>query len=122
MKFGKNWLTPARACSWMGKTLPEHITYNPALTRLNGAQFDMVRESKHDGSGNFTADMLRDSLGRLILKQVCDTRLDRTGAIDIKYEVGTIRNAAVYGASSMRERMRIPVKCILIYPEQTPLT
>lgn len=104
-----------------GRGLPpeaySHIVVNPALSRLSGAQYDVIRQSTHDGSGNFTEELIKDVLAPLVMKYSFYKPIDKK---PIRYEVGLLRWSIVYGdvdlpAGRMRgqkERMRLPVRCI----------
>lgn len=104
-----------------GRNVPpelySHITVNPELSRLHGAQFDIVREATHDGSGNFTEDLFKEVLLGIVNKRVY---FKPEGREPVGYEVGLLRWSTVYGyfdingvkMHGQRERMRLPVKCI----------
>lgn len=100
-----------------------HIKFNPNLSRVKDAQYDIIRQSTHDGTLAFTINMFGELLEPLINKCSHHTEQEIKGVTDVKYEVGYIRHSVVYGEVELRsgkypgikERVRVPVKCILTY-------
>lgn len=123
MNISKQWVKPMDVFKIIGREMPEHITFNPNLNKRNGATYEIVRNAKHDGTAIFTMDLLLQTVKNLALKKSKDSRQDLTNAIDVKYEVGLISLATVFGIVDLpigrypgeKQRSRIPIKCTLIY-------
>ncbi len=118
----KEYINPLEVCRIMKITLPDHITINPALKKGNEAKFEMIRQTSHDGTSIFTCDLLEDVLLPILNKNVYYKGDSLEGVTDIKYEIGLISLACVYGHINVpaghiwgqRQRARMPVKCIYI--------
>ena len=101
----------------------DHITINPDLSRINGGQYDIIRESTHDGTLIFTTELLNRTIERVVNKESCFTEdWPDERVIDIHYVIGLIRLSTVYGQVDLpagkypgeKQRARMPVKAILI--------
>ena len=68
MKFRKELFTADVIWTMYGIETPKHIRTNAKLTRLNGGQFDIVRECSHDGTLLFTKELLGKAIEILINK------------------------------------------------------
>ena len=103
----------------------EHITYDPKLKK---GEYNVIRQCGGDGTLAFTLEMLQKGLidivnGHSFFKK---TEPDWGKVKYIKYTVGDIKHATVYGMIKLkcsktqkypgqRERIRMPVKCEYIY-------
>ena len=122
MDFKKNYYTIDQVCNMYGIETPKHITTNPKLSRVNEAQFDIVRQSSHDGTLIFTKELLGRGIENLVNKTAYYKGDDMNGVVDIEYEIGLISLATVFGIVDLpvgkyqgeKQRVRIPVKCKLI--------
>lgn len=122
MEFRKEYYTIDEVCNMYEIETPKHITTNEKLNRLNAGQFDIVRQSSHDGTLIFTKELLGIAIENLINKTAYYTKDNMEGVTDIQYEIGLISLATVFGVvdlpvgryQGVRQRVRIPVKCILI--------
>ena len=121
-KFDKEQYTIDEACEMLGIKAPSHIKTNPKLSRVNNAQYDIVRQSSHDSTLIFTLELLGSAVENLINKESCSKSDDMEGVTDIEYEIGLISLATVFGTVDLpagkfpgvKQRVRIPVKCKLI--------
>lgn len=122
MEFRKDYYTIDEVCNICGIETPKHITTNPKLSRVNEAQFDIVRQSSHDGTLIFTKELLGRGIYNLVNKTAYYKGDDMNGVVDIEYEIGLISLATVFGVVDLpagkyqgeKQRVRIPVKCKLI--------
>jgi hypothetical protein len=103
-----------------------HITYDPKLKK---GDFNVIRQSGGDGTLTFTLEMLQKGLiGIVKMESFCKSKepSDWSKVKAIKYTVGSMRHATVYGMINLRcssehkypgqrERIRMPVKCEYIY-------
>jgi hypothetical protein len=102
-----------------------HITYDESM-KFADREYYMVKESTHDGTLLFTQNMLINLLLPLILKTTCfkmtmpaNVKLVK----NIKYTVGKIRHAIVFGRfdingvmmCGLRESVVIPVRCEYVF-------
>lgn len=121
MKFRKELFTADVIWTMYGIETPKHIRTNAKLTRLNGGQFDIVRECSHDGTLLFTKELLGKAIESLVNKTAYYKLDNMESVVDIEYEIGLISIATVFGRVELpagkypgeRQRVRIPVKCIL---------
>ena len=104
----------------------DHIIYDP---NLKVGDFNVTRQSCGDGTLLFTIEMLQNALIGIARMEVCcisNAPSDPSKVNGIKYTVGSMRHATVYGmiklkhnldrgSSGQRERIRMPVKCEYIY-------
>lgn len=103
----------------------DHITYDPNLRK---GDFNIIRQSGGDGTLLFTLGMLQKGLiGIANMTSFCaSNEPDWSKVKSIKYTVGKMRHATVYGMiylkcskthkyPGQRERIRMPVKCEYIY-------
>lgn len=122
MDFRKDYYTIDEVCNIFGIETPKHITTNPKLSRVNEGQFDIVRQSSHDGTRIFTIELLGTAIENLVNKTAYYKGDDMDNVIDIKYEIGLISLATVFRIVNLpvgrfegeTQRVRIPVKCNLI--------
>lgn len=123
MKINKNYITPMKAFEMFGMEMPKWITYNPKLSKQNDAQYDIVRQSTHDGTLIFERELIGRVIENLANKTSYSKKDEQEGVIDISYEVGNISIATVFGLVELpigkyqgeRQRARLPVKTILKY-------
>ncbi len=124
MKFKKEYVNPESVCvNMMGIALPEHITINPNLTKKTGAQYEIIRGSSHDGTLLFTCQLLAKCMEPVVNKKSYWKGQNLEGVKDVKYEIGVISMATVFGRVKVpageingeRQRVRMAVKCTLIY-------
>tara|TARA_R110000744_G_scaffold349568_1_gene455221 strand:+ start:43 stop:426 length:384 start_codon:yes stop_codon:yes gene_type:complete len=103
----------------------EHITYDPKLKK---GEYNIIRQCGGDGTLAFTFEMLQKGLidivnGRSFFKK---TEPDWDKVKYIKYTVGDMKHATVYGMiklkcsktqkyTGQKERIRMPVKCEYVY-------
>ena len=122
MDFEKNQYTIDEVCKMCGIEKPKHITMNKKLSRINNAQYDIIRQSSHDGTALFTLELLVDAVKGLINKESYFKSDNIDNVFDIEYEIGLISMVSVFGKvdlpcgnfRGMKQRVRIPVKCKLI--------
>jgi hypothetical protein len=101
---------------------PTHITFNPELSRHGAAQYDVIRQSKHDGTMLFTIELFQKLLFEIVNKYSYFIPDGEEGVIDRHYELGYIRHSIVFGMMDIngrtmpgqRERLRMPVICTQI--------
>ncbi len=102
-----------------------HISFNPNL-KESDADFYKTSGSAHDGTMIFTRQNIEKLLIDLANKQSSSVKNppdSKKNWIDIKYEVGFIKLATVFGKVDLpigrypgqRERCRISVKCHYVY-------
>jgi len=103
-----------------------HITYKPDMTK---GDYEIINGCGHDGTRFFTHQMMQKSLVRLLNMQThfkCKPPTDWKKVKAIKYTIGPMKHAAVFGRIllrcskknkylGMKERIRIPVKCEFVY-------
>ena len=127
--FRKELLDPMELIKqWWPDADVSHITYAPDM---KGSERDYwrIEESGGDGTLLFTIEMLQKALLPLLNKTTCfkgSEPEDWAKVKDIKYTIGKIRHATVFGMiylkcskshkyPGLRERVRIPVKCEYVY-------
>jgi hypothetical protein len=105
----------------------DHISFNPSL-KESEADFFRARGSSHDGTVYFSTLNLQELLIGLVNKKSFSRKnppIKGKIVIDIKYQVGFIKLAIVFGKINIaggcypgqRDRCRISVKCEYIYKE-----
>lgn len=122
MKTNRRYITPMDAFKYFGLEMPEWITFNPNLTKRNGAQYDIIRQTTHDGTLIFEKELIGKTIENLYNKSSFCKLDDQEGVIDRKYEVGYISIATVFGIVDLpigkypgeKQRARLPVKCTVI--------
>lgn len=122
-KINKRYITPMKAFEIFGMEMPKWITYNPKLSKRNDAQYDIVRQSTHDGTLIFERELIGRVIENLANKTSCLKSDEQKDIIDRIYEVGDISIATVYGMVNLpcgrfqgeRQRARLSVKCTIIY-------
>lgn len=122
MKTNRRYITPMDAFKYFGLEMPDWITFNPNLTKINGAQYDIIRQITHDGTFIFEKELIGRTIENLANKSSFCKLDDQEGAIDRKYEVGYISIATVFGVVELpigkypgeKQRARLPVKCTVI--------
>ena len=122
MKTNRRYITPMEAFKWFGIEMPEWIRFNPNLTKRTGAQYDIIRQTTHDGTLIFEKEMIGKTIENLANKTSFCKEDNLEGAIDIKYEVGYISIATVFGIVELpigkypgeKQRARLPVKCTVV--------
>ena len=103
----------------------DHISFNPAL-KHSEHDFFRIRGSSHDGTFIFTYEILEMLLSDLANMQSFSLKnppADDKKLIGIKYELGWIKLATVFGTVDLpcgrvpgqRERARVSVKCEYVY-------
>ena len=114
---------PVRYCRENGVE-PTNITYDPKLRK---GDYSIIRQQSHDGTHIFFHDMMRTIVNLLLKRESYYAKNPpHEGLRDIRYTVGPIRCAIVYGRvtvgcgeiSGQRERYRMPVKVEYVYQEQ----
>ena len=105
-----------------------HITYDSNM-KSDERDYWRIEQSGSDGTVAFTIEMLQKALIPLLNKTTFSkiTAPEDWGKVkDIKYTIGNIRHATVFGMiylqcsktnkyPGQRERVRIPVKCEYVY-------
>jgi hypothetical protein len=86
------YLNPVDVLKSLDRTLPEHTTVNPLLSKLNGAQYEIIRSSTHDGTLIFEKELLLAVLFPVIYKLSFWIH----EKIAEKYEIGLIRLETTY--------------------------
>lgn len=113
---------------WWPEANIDHITFDPSF-KSKDRDYWRVASSGGDGTYQFTIDMLKKCLLPLVNKSTYYNKIseeDILRAVDIKYVIGKVWHARVYGMIYLRcskdrkyhglkECARIPVKCIFIY-------
>jgi len=97
MKFKKQLYTIEEVCSILDMDCPSHIKTNPKLSRVNDAQYDIVRQSAHDGTLLFTIELFGRAIKNLVNKLSYFKGDNMEDVIDVEYEVGLISLATVFG-------------------------
>lgn len=96
----------------------QHITYDPNM-KSKDRQYWRIEQSGGDGTLLFTIEMLQKALIPLVNKTTCGMKAPKN-ATDIKYRIGRMRHATVYGSMALKcggihagllERVRVPVIC-----------
>lgn len=114
--------------AWWPDANIDHITYDPNMKNKD-RDYWRIEESGGDGTLLFTIKMLQKLLLPLINKTTYYNQTPKElleKAIDIRYTIGDIKHATVFGMVYLRcsktqkypgqlERVRIPVKCEYIY-------
>jgi hypothetical protein len=99
-----------------------HITHNKEVNE--DYQYQIIRESTHDGTVIFTMELINDSLSRLIKKEsylkgsITDDELLKLK--DVHYTIGDMKLETEYGVkakfgSGVRQKVSIPVKVEYIF-------
>jgi len=122
MKFKKELYNINEVCDMLRVKVPDHIKTNNKLNRAGNGEFDIIRQSSHDGTLIFTMQLLARSVEPLLNKTAFYTESNMDGVIDIEYEIGLISLVTVFGLVKLpvgncqgeKQRVRIPVKCKLI--------
>lgn len=104
---------------------PYNITYDPSLWK---GDYSIVRQQTHDGTFSFIFEMQAKIFGLLLLRRSFHVANppDLKRLRDIRYTIGKLRTAVVYGLVKLpcsdtilypgqRERYRLPVKVEYIY-------
>jgi len=123
LKSSREYYNIEDVCKMFDMELPDHITVNPKLNRREEGQYDIVRQTTHDGTMLFTRELLGRTIENIINKASHYTANPPNKKVtDIKYEVGLISLATVYGNVELpagnypgeKQRARMSVKCTLI--------
>jgi hypothetical protein len=122
MKTNRRYITPMEAFKYFGLEMPEWITFNPKLTKRNGAQYDIIRQTTHDGTLIFEKELIGKTIENLANKSSFCKIDNQEGVIDRKYEVGYISIATVFEIVELpigkypgeKQRARLPVKCTVV--------
>lgn len=122
MKTNRRYITPMDAFKYFGLEMPEWITFNPNLTKRNGAQYDIIRQTTHDGTLIFEKELIGKTIENLAKKTSFFKGDDQEGVVDRKYEVGYISIATIFGDVELpigkypgeKQRARLPVKCTVV--------
>jgi hypothetical protein len=120
-KFYREIYNPMDILKKYFKNEPEHIKYNPDLK----GDYEIIRQCQHDGTAIFTIELMGEVLKNLVNKESFYKPVppDFEKIKDIKYEVGPLRIATVFGNVELpagcypgeKQRARIAVKCEYIY-------
>lgn len=110
------------AFEWFGIEMPKWIAFNPDLTKRNGAQYEIIRSASHDGTLIFEKELVGTVIENLANKSSFCKLDNLDGAVDVKYEVGYISIATVFGMVELpigkypgeKQRARLAVKCTVI--------
>lgn len=106
-----------------------HITYDPSL-KASQRDYWRIAQSGGDGTMLFTIEMCKQLLLPLVSKSSLKKQAPKKDTTDIKYTIGKIRHAVVYGMvwlmcsetkkyPGLKERVRIPVKCEYVRTKPT---
>lgn len=104
-----------------------HVVYDPQL-RKGDCQYCIIRQCSHDGTDLFTRDLILQTLNPVVMKTSfykSNPPDPKKELIDVKYTVGPLWLATVYGKVNLpagaypgqKERTRMPVKVEYIYAE-----
>ena len=115
-------IQPDEALKMFGLEMPEHITFNPLLTKETGAQYEIIRQSVHDGTLIFEKELIGRVMENLVNKSSFCKNDDMEGFKDIKYEVGLMTIETVFGIVDLpagrypgeTQTASIPVRCELL--------
>jgi len=113
---------------WWPEADISHIEYDPLMKPCD-RDYWRIEQSGGDGTLAFTLEMLQKALLPLVNKTTYYNQTpkeDLARVVDIKYKIGKMRHAKVYGMIFLRcsstnkypglkERVRIPVKCEYVY-------
>lgn len=116
--FSKQIINPTDLIKKLGfESVPYWIKYDPDLWK---GDYDIVRGSKHDGTGLFTWQLYRETLAPILNRN----SISRKGPPEeivksIFYTIGPMRVSTVYGQIEIsghkmfgeRQRARMSVKC-----------
>ena len=104
-----------------------HITFDPSLRE---GDFQVIREMQSDGTLIFTHQLLQKALTGVVNGRSYKTtdNVDWDNLLQIKYTVGEMRVATVYGRvhlncsktnkySGQKERVKMWVKCEYVYKD-----
>jgi hypothetical protein len=128
-KFRRNRINPIHAIkgAWPEADV-SHISLDPSLRE---GDFQVIREMQSDGTLIFTYQLLQKALMGIVngnsYKKTAD--VDWDNLLQIKYTVGEMRMATVYGHVHLdcskttkylgqRERVKMWVKCEYVYKEK----
>jgi hypothetical protein len=117
--FSKQIIDPTDLIKKIGfESVPYWIKYDPDLWQ---GDYDIIRGSKHDGTGLFTWQMYWETLEPILNMASCHKDYaDKTEIIKtIFYTIGPMRVSTVYGQIEInghkmfgeRQRTRMSVKC-----------
>lgn len=122
--FSKAIINPIEFIASIGLST-DHITYDPDLWK---GDYSINRGATHDGTGTFTHDLLLRTVLMVALGQSYCTKhtIDFEALKGMKYTVGPIRLASVYGMVKLpiseqykytgeRQRTRMAVRVEYIY-------
>ena len=118
--------------SWWPEADMRHIEYDPNM-KDDDRDFWMIRQSGGDGTHMFTIEMLQKALAPIVnMRSYCKDSepKDWSKVKSIKYKIGPIRHATVFGMIQLRcssdrkypgqrERVRMPVKCEYVLDSTT---
>lgn len=90
-----------------------HIEYDSSVN--NEFDFEIIRESNHDGTLLFTMCLLEDVVEPIIRKQVVHKDYTNEPLKDIAYTVGDIALESIFDNYRQYEKASLPVKCEYIY-------
>jgi len=115
-------LPPDEALKIFDLEMPDYIAFNPNLTKQTGAQYEIIRHIKHDGTAIFERELIGKIMENLFDKTSFFKGDNTEGVKDIKYEVGLITIETVFGIVDLpigrypgeTQTASIPVKCELI--------
>lgn len=105
-----------------------HIEYDPTMKRKD-RQYWRIEQCGGDGTLLFSIDMMQKLLLRILNKDswhIPSLPEDQSTVKDIKYTIGNISHATVFGKVELKcggkypgqcERVRMPVKCEYIYKD-----
>lgn len=125
-KFRKELINPIEFIkSNLPNAYTDHIEFDPKMKRSD-REYWIIRGGGHDGTQLFTWETLRDAVLPLMQMQSFFKSKEPDsweGIVGIKYKVGYISLATAYGMVNLRcgrypgqvERVRIPVRCELVY-------
>jgi len=124
MKYKKRYHNPIKLIKtyWPEADIG-HIEFDPEMGRADG-EYCRIEQCGHDGTAMFTIEMLQRSLLPIVNKATHfkGTEPDWSKVKDIRYKVGPICHAIIFGYLKLRcsesnkypgqrERVRYPVKC-----------
>lgn len=98
----------------------KYVKYNPNVDK----QYEIIRESRHDGTLIFTKQLILEVMKPVLLQTSYWTLMGepQEDVKEIHYEIGDIDLESTYNESgfpfSTTDVMKMPVKCKYIYEDQ----
>ncbi len=70
--------------------LPKYVTYNPALSKENTAQYEIIRSATHDGTLAFTKQVLLQVMSPILNRKSFFKSEEPQDMSKVNYEIGDI--------------------------------